>query len=500
MKDTTTKVVNFQLHALDLARYNLRVHPLRPNSKKPLLISYPRIATTDNLIINSWANLYPHANTGIVPEPFALVLDIDRRNGGHISLAGLEATYGPMPDTWRVETRDGEHLYFAALQHPVKSTELLSGIDVISRHNLVAPGSIVNGHTYRWKVGLSPDEIELAEAPDWLINRMEEKGLFNLDSKSVVSKETKSQLAYDTSEVVRHEDKPIKGKLTPQQVKNLFTQEAVVEKCLRVMGINAQIGTKFSCPFHRPDNDPSAAILRPTKMNPSFVFVDFHLHASDGERKSWPLPNVYFALKTGQKPKRLPTPSLLIWSMRLLAEAGIIEPSAIRAPVLMNADSITHQVYRDFQELFALRRMTGDRNAPFSWPFARVWCGLTEREVSKAIKELIIRGYLRVVGKFKNGTAKPLWLFTISNKKLIGALKHKWKSYKALGQHLAARVVEQVEREFTGNHTYPALNASPESESAPNIDPEALRGQEILLAKRQALGLSPPQVAAVAVS
>jgi len=495
MKDSNTGVVNFQSSALDLTCHHLRVHPLKENSKIPLLKSYPNLATTDDLIINDWAHNRPQANIGIVTgiESSVFALDIDRRRDGHISLAGLEDLYGKLPPTWTVKTRDGLHIYFSypTSKTRIKSAEIISGIEVIGdNHNLVAVGSIINGHRYQWSDNLNPDNFDLADAPDWLIKRIEEKGLFNLVSDSVVSKGG-GQLAYDTVVTIRHESEPIRGKITPHQVKNLFTQEAVVEKCLAIMGIDAPIGTKFHCPFHQPDNHPSAAILRPTELNRPFVFADFH--APDGEQKNWPLPNIYLALKTGQKPKRLPKPSLLAWSLRLLADAGIIESPVIRAPALTDANSITHKVYQGFQELFALRQMTGDRNAPFSWSFAKAWCGLTEREVSKAIKELISRGYLRVVGKFKNGTAKPLWLFTVSNKKLIGALKHNWKSYKALGQRVAARVVEQVEQVITGsNHAYPTLNAPPESESAPDVDPEVLRGQALLLAKRQALGLSPP--------
>jgi len=253
------------------------------------------------------------------------------------------------------------------------------------------------------------------------------------------------------------------------------------------MGIDAPIGTKFRCPFHTPDTHPSASIIRPTQPNIPFVFADYH--APDGERKTWPLPNIYFALKTRQKPDRLPKPSLLVWSLRLLAEAGVIEPPVVHAPPLTDTGMTTHKVYQGFQELLALRQVTGDRNAPFSWSFARAWCGLTERETRKAVKELIIRGYMRVIGKFKQG-ANPLWLFVVGNKRLIGALQHKWRCYKAAGQRVVTRVVEQVDRTINGNHAYPTSNLPPES--APDIDSETLHGQALLLAKRQALGLSPP--------
>ena len=115
MTESSKKVFSFQLHALNLTRYNLRVHPLEPNGKKPLLKNYPNLATTDDLIIDDWAREHPDANIGIVTgiESGVIVLDVDRRRDGHITLAGLETTYGKLPPTWTVETRDGLHIYFA---------------------------------------------------------------------------------------------------------------------------------------------------------------------------------------------------------------------------------------------------------------------------------------------------------------------------------------------------------------------------------------------------
>ena len=106
MQENATKVVNFQSSALDLTRYNLRVHPLKENSKEPLLKSYPKLATTDDLIIDDWGHQHPHANIGIVTgiESGVFVLDIDRRRDGDICLAGIEAKYGKLTPTWTVQS------------------------------------------------------------------------------------------------------------------------------------------------------------------------------------------------------------------------------------------------------------------------------------------------------------------------------------------------------------------------------------------------------------
>jgi len=472
MKDSNTKSVSFQSHALDLARYNLRVHPLIPNSKKPLLKSCLRIATTDNSVISDWAVLYPNANIGIVPEPFALVLDIDRRNGGHISLAGLEATYGPLPDTWRVETGDGEHLYFSALQHPVKSTELLSGIDIISCHNLVAPGSIVNGHTYRWKVGLSPDEIELASLPEHLMNLLKDRGLFSSNDKSVASKGDPFLLATSPAATAVF---PNRTGVVRAEIATLFSQEDVVRRCLNHMDILALIGKAFSCPFHPPDNNPSAYIRKPNKPGGAYMFVDAHKGGV-----VWPLANIYYAFKTGNVPEKLPKSSFLIWTVRLLIDAGVLENNDTAVPSLAGASDITRRVYAGFCLLMRVRRYLKNGSTPFSWNFASAWCAVTYREVQGAIKWLMQRGYMRAIGRYGGN----LSLFTLGAKDYIERMKRKGIRYLKMSQTALSKVsvaIGQTVENAAAPTTDPLIDM-PSSEMAVLIE-----ANERLKAKRKVL-------------
>ena len=59
--------------ALDAARRGLRVHPLWPRIKDPILLAWPQHATRDEQTIRAWWKKYPLANIGVI----GLILDID---------------------------------------------------------------------------------------------------------------------------------------------------------------------------------------------------------------------------------------------------------------------------------------------------------------------------------------------------------------------------------------------------------------------------------------
>jgi P4 family phage/plasmid primase-like protien len=130
--------------------------------------------------IEKWERAYPNTNTGIATGPSSLVvLDIDPRNGGHLSLALLEVEHERIPKTVECSTGGepaGRHLYFNA----PTGTEIRSragtpsrGIDVKARGGyVVAPGSIHpnTGRSYEWAPGCSPTQVKLAELPVWLFD------------------------------------------------------------------------------------------------------------------------------------------------------------------------------------------------------------------------------------------------------------------------------------------------------------------------------------------
>lgn len=122
-------------------------------------------------------------NIGLVtgPDTGLVVLDIDGTEG-LASVAALEEQYGPLPETIAVTTGSGgRHCYFLA---PTGETILNSAskiapkVDFRGEHGFVVapPSKHISGGSYRWAEGNSPDDLPLAEMPEWLIKLALEGG------------------------------------------------------------------------------------------------------------------------------------------------------------------------------------------------------------------------------------------------------------------------------------------------------------------------------------
>lgn len=174
----STQNIAFCQEALHLAAQGFAVFPLKPSDKTPLIRNWPAKVTTDENVIKSWGRYFPTSNIAIACEQSSLiVLDVDPRHGGEESLRELERRYGPLPETVEVITGGGgRHLYFKKPQNVRIKNGVnlagLSGLDIRADGGyVVAPPSIhPNGQRYAWKEGHSPEDIELAPAPQWLID------------------------------------------------------------------------------------------------------------------------------------------------------------------------------------------------------------------------------------------------------------------------------------------------------------------------------------------
>lgn len=152
-------------------------HPLTSNGLKD--------ATTDEAQIRAWWGQWPAANVGIVTGAVSgiVVLDVDPRHGGDVSLATMMDTFGEFAETVEASTGGGGmHLLF---MHPgsrfpnsngdtgwlFKATSL-SGLDVRGDGGyIVAPPSLhASGERYGWKRGADPGESQLAAVPAWFLN------------------------------------------------------------------------------------------------------------------------------------------------------------------------------------------------------------------------------------------------------------------------------------------------------------------------------------------
>jgi putative DNA primase/helicase len=149
---------------------NVGKHPRTKNGWKD--------ASTDPKVIKDWWRRWPRANIGIVTGATTgiVVLDIDLRHGGEKSLEDLVHTYGSLPTTWACHTGGGgRHIYF---KHPGgnvrNKTSLLPGLDLRGDGGyIVAPPSRhASGKTYEWELSSRLDEVELADMPGWLREKL----------------------------------------------------------------------------------------------------------------------------------------------------------------------------------------------------------------------------------------------------------------------------------------------------------------------------------------
>ncbi|GMV70165.1 MAG: hypothetical protein AMXMBFR77_00040 [Phycisphaerales bacterium] len=133
-------------------------------------------ATRDLDAIASWFDVSPEPNIG-VPTGEAngiVVLDVDPRNAGDATLADLESRFGPIPATVEQSTGGGgRHFVF---RHPGVRIGCRSGfrpgldLKADGGYIVVAPSLHESGRRYTWAEARGPDDIALAEVPQWLLD------------------------------------------------------------------------------------------------------------------------------------------------------------------------------------------------------------------------------------------------------------------------------------------------------------------------------------------
>ena len=131
-------------------------------------------ACIDSATIETWWHHWPDSNIGIMLSLSGLIaLDVDPRHGGDATLAALEATHGPLPQTVQSETGGGgKHFLFKDPGGELRSgaNRLGPGLDVISKGCIVAPPSKhVSGRQYVFEPDSDPGEVGVAPCPAWLL-------------------------------------------------------------------------------------------------------------------------------------------------------------------------------------------------------------------------------------------------------------------------------------------------------------------------------------------
>ncbi len=144
--------------------------------KHPRTANGLKNATTDANIIVEWWREWPDANVGVVTgaESGIVVIDIDTRHDGDKSLDALEAEHGTLPATVTACTAGGGfHFVFKHPGDTIRNrSNVRPGIDVRGDGGYIVapPSNHASGDVYRWDEARAPDETELAEILDWLLD------------------------------------------------------------------------------------------------------------------------------------------------------------------------------------------------------------------------------------------------------------------------------------------------------------------------------------------
>lgn len=164
-------------YALAYAKLGWKVLPLEPHTKRPHRIA-PRglySATSDAKSIREMWTAAPDAGIGIAcRESGLVVLDIDPRNGGLLTLEQLEAQHGPISsDVQAITPGGGLHLFYSAPSADMILPGTLGpGVDVKwAGYVCVEPSIHPNGKTYGWEASSSPlDDAKPSPLPTLLGN------------------------------------------------------------------------------------------------------------------------------------------------------------------------------------------------------------------------------------------------------------------------------------------------------------------------------------------
>ena len=183
--------------ALEYARIGLPIIPLCPPDhagmnnthrsmckspgKTPLIRDWTHKSSTAGDEVKAWFNKNPNLNVGLVlgnADEFNLVgIDVDGPEGEQIL---QEMSKGVLPNTWEFTTGKGRRLIYALPEGAESKKSTHKGMEkenelalLASGQQTVMPPSVhATGRLYEWLPGKSPWDADIADAPQWLLNRV----------------------------------------------------------------------------------------------------------------------------------------------------------------------------------------------------------------------------------------------------------------------------------------------------------------------------------------
>lgn len=141
----------------DASRCSCEDAGCKKRGKHARINAWQRLATSDPVTLRGWWARWPEASIGAIPGPAYVVVDVDPRHGGDVSLARIEAEHGPLVTatvlTGRTGNQRGRHLW---LRMPagrrIGKKKIAPGLEVVSSSGyvLMPPSRHYSGETYEW--------------------------------------------------------------------------------------------------------------------------------------------------------------------------------------------------------------------------------------------------------------------------------------------------------------------------------------------------------------
>lgn len=150
--------------------------------KTPVLQGWNSKGHTTVEEVNDWFNRSGQLNLGLVlgqSTHWNLVgIDVDGETGEKLL---QEWSQGVIPQTWEFKTAKGRRLLYL-LPEGAKSKKFKEAnpdaehqelaLLATGQQTVMPPSMHASGHIYHWVTGCSPEDLDIADAPQWVINRV----------------------------------------------------------------------------------------------------------------------------------------------------------------------------------------------------------------------------------------------------------------------------------------------------------------------------------------